>query len=221
MSFKSFVNEYERYLKQQPEEWYQVEIRTTVYQSEKSTNPMEEQLTTLQMFTKNNYRYGTAGNFQLQNGELKLNVDTLSKNVVLSDAMNDELLGYKAGMFSNTDSTLYTFFTASTKTGQLFRIVEKKPVSSVASLVFGFEKISGRMTKLQMVYWPGNYVLQDLADESSEQPMVVLEYKDFKKITAQESLSAEMNKWLQKQPESKEYQCPVKGYTFYNLRKKK
>lgn len=77
------------------------------------------------------------------------------------------------------------------------------------------------MTKLQMIYWPGNYVLQDLADGSNEQPMVVLDYKNFEKITAPESLSAEMNKWLQKQPESKEDYCPVNGYTFYNLRKKK
>lgn len=221
MSFKSFVQEYEGYLKRQPEEWYQVEIRTTVYQNEKAVTPLEDQSTKLQVFSKNNYRYGTEGNFQIQNGNLKLNVDTLDKTVVLSDAANEELLGYKAGMFGNIDSTLYTFFYSTTKTGQLLKLVEKKPVSSNESIVFGFEKSSGRMTKLQMIYWPGNYVLQDLADGSNEQPMVVLDYKNFEKITAPESLSAEMNKWLQKQPESKEDYCPVNGYTFYNLRKKK
>lgn len=86
---------------------------------------------------------------------------------------------------------------------------------------FIFNKTSGNMQRMELLYWPSNYNYQSLDNQTLEQPKVCLDYSTFDPITTTGKLTQAFNSWLTKDTQTGTYSCPKTTYTFYDLSDKK
>lgn len=218
ISYKEFLKEYSGLLQKQPKQWYQTTIRTSVFADVKATTAEKTEEAVLKVFEGNDYFYGSDAVFQLQQNQRRLDVDTSAKRVLLSDGINANMLGYQPNQFDGIDSSGYRFYTAVSGNRRLLKVEEQFPISSMSSVVFEFDKTKSELRGVKMTYWASNYVLQDLSDQSLEQPVVQLEYSEFKTLASDEVLEATFTKWISESSTTGKLTCPQHTYLLHDLR---
>ena len=219
-TYSSFLKEYSGLLNVQPKELYEIGMSTSVYKTISDATPVVQQKSQLSVFKNNNYMYSSEASIQIQKDDLKIDIDTLEKRVMLSKGIAADLLGYNPKQFDHIDSTKYTFYVATEGDKRYLRVVENNRVSSMQTVSFVFNKTSKHLLRMEMIYWPGNFMMASLDDESIEQPKVAIDYLDFHTITTTDSLDKEFASWIRKESGSKEFTCPQSAYTLYNLLQK-
>jgi len=219
--YRTFKKEYSQLLTQQPKELYSVGISTHVFEQVNASTPKTTQKSVLSVYTGSDYSFSSGGTMQLQQRELKIDIDTTEKQVVLSKGVKEDLLGYKEGQFDQIDSTKYRFFQAVEGNKIYLKVEEVSRISSMQIVSFVFDKTQKRILSLEMVYWPANYEYQSLDDQTLEQPKVRLDYSDYKTIQSVTALEQEFSHWLVKDAAGKNYSCPQTAYSFYDLLDKK
>ncbi len=175
MTYQSFLKEYSNYLEQQPSSLFKVDIKTTIYQTISDAVPYTIQNAQLSVFENNNYQYSSAAAMQMQNDKFKLDIDTVEKKVMLSKRISSDLLGYKSNQFDKIDSSLYEFYSTTQANSRLFKVVEKKRVSSMQVVTFNFDKNNHRLNQMEMVYWSSNFMQTSMEDTSLERPKIILD----------------------------------------------
>lgn len=221
VSYKQFKQEYTRLLAAQPEEMYSVQIKTLIFSGTTQAEPKVTQDAVLSVYKQNQYSFVSGATIQLQRNNLKLDIDTDEKQVVLSKGVDSQLMGYKPGQFDNIDSTRYRFYAMSGAKGISLRVEEIKPVSSMQLVSFSFDKTTNKIMQLEMIYWPSNFEYESLDDATLEQPKIRMDYSNYQLITSEEPLTNNFNKWLSKDTQTGIYSCPESAFTFYDLLDKK
>ena len=220
VSYASFKKEHTQLLEKQPKEMYRLKIKTSIFENIKSSKPIMNEESLLQVYEDNNYSYHSKSAFQLQKGKYKINVDTIDHNVLLSNAINSDMLGYNPSQFEGIDSTRYTFYTAAYNGLNYLRVKENLALSSMEYVTFVYDKTTNRINQLELIYWPANYQSKDIADETREQPRVIIDYSDFAVISSDKALTEEFDSWIL-QDKQQAFVCREPAYTFYNLLEKK
>lgn len=215
-NYSSFVREYSNLLEAQPKEMYNVRITTSVFQQASDAVPTVTQQSVLKVYKANDYAFQSESTLQIQNGKLRIDVDTAEQQVVLSNGVSSDLLGFKKGQFDKIDSTQYRFYTCTEGSKRLLKVEEINPVSSMQTVCFEFNKTDNRISRLEMIYWPANFTMSSLDDQSIEQPKVTMEYSGYSTLLNEDDLKKFFEKWVVKET-SQQYSCPRQGYSFHNL----
>ena len=214
-AYSAFKKEYSNLLLNQPKSWFSTKVRTSVFADVNDAAAKEVTTAHFRLFDENNYAFETNGMIQIQKDKLKLDIDTVERQVVLSKSIPAELTMFKSDQFDRIDSTRYEFFSMNKGNRRLLRVTEKVQLSAMKSLYFEFEK--NILQKVEIYYWPTNFTSNNLDDESTEQPMVRLEYSESKSFAKDQELEKLVAKWLHYDSKQKIYSCPDKNYTFYDL----
>lgn len=204
---------------QQPKEMYHVDISTSIFRSATDVKAYTVQQSALRVYKDNNYSYTSESTIQIQQDKLSIDIDTNERRVILSNRLNSDLLGFKAGQFDNIDSTRYRFYCSTVESKRYLKVEEVEKLSSMQTVCFVFDKQTNKISQLEMLYWPANYTMNSLDDVSLEQPKVVMKYTTYGTISNTEELTKLVQNWVIKNPATKDYGCPKPTYEFDNLLK--
>ncbi len=216
-TYNVFLKEFTQLLQKQPESWYSTTISTSVYMNVNAPKAEDVKVSKLSVYGPKDYVFQSGEAIQIQHEKLKIDIDTVEKQVLLSKAVDGNLMGFQPEQFDNIDSTKYEFYFITKGNRKLLKVVEKIRLSSMQSLIFEFDKTKNELRVLEMLYWPSNYSMNELGDQTDEQPLVRLEYSSPIKITTNTELDVLFNQWLLYNSKTKVYSCPDKNYTFYDL----
>ncbi len=220
-SYSVFLKEFSQLLQKQPDSWFSTTIKTSVYVNAGDANAENVQVSKLNVYGPKDFVFQSGEAIQIQKGNFKLDIDTLDKQVLLSNAVEGSMMGFQPKQFDHIDSSKYEFYKTIKGGRKLLKIVEKIPLSSMQILVFEFDNTKGELRGLEMWYWPSNYTMNELADETIEQPLVRLEYSAPAKTSPGTELQSQFDHWLLYNAKTKVYSCPDKNYMFYDLLNKK
>ena len=217
VAYSTFIKDYTKYLKKQPQAWFTTEITTSLYSNKNQDKPETVQQSQLSVFGEKEYLFVSEGTIQLQMQEVKIDIDTLEKTVLLSKALDVSITTLQPDLFSSVDSTKYEFYTGLKENRRWLKVVEKTPVSSMKTLVFEFDLTKSTLLQLDMFYWPSNYLTGELEDETIEEPWVRVSYSASSRLSNDTKLQTLYKEWLSYDEKSREYSCPNTNYMFYNL----
>lgn len=219
-SFAAFSKEYTKLIDLQPERNYVVGISSTYYEKQTDPQPLQKGTGSLKVFENDQYVYSEGGAIQIQEGSIRLDIDTLKKRILVSKAnVFQDFLKQVSGL-ADMDSTNYTISKTTTKQKIVYVVTEKKQVSQYQTVKMSFDAVSSHFIELELLFWPGNYTSTDLLDESMESPKVLMVYSAFKTgINSSVLVNGEhLSDWCIEDRDGKLLSKKT-NYTLYDLRK--
>lgn len=186
ISFGSFKKEYKELIAKQPDQNYSVGINFFYFNSKEEKETMQSQISELKVLEGNRYIYQSGSNIQIQEGDIRLDIDTILKRILVSKAKLQRFDITSDSMFMNLDSSKYLITKSTNKSQLTYVISEQEQLSNYQEITFIFELKTNRFMGLELLLWPANYSAEHLEDESKEQPFIVYSYSVFKKIKATE-----------------------------------
>jgi len=197
ISFTSFITQYDKFVTSQPKENYTVDVTREIFQNKTDRKSMSFESGTYVQGKGFEQCYVSGRQVYVQNDSIRLMIDTVEKQAILSKAANEMGSQYSLDYLKKADSLQYEFFTLKTDSKIEFKVVEVKPVSSNKEIVFAFDKTSKFLKAVSIVYWESNYFSDDPADETKEQPLMRVNYTNFKIVPSTKStIDSLFDEWV-------------------------
>lgn len=219
-SFTTFSKEYTKLMALQPVKNYAVVISTTYYEKQTDPKPREKKSGNLKVFENDQYAYTEGSAIQIQEGAIRIDIDTVKKRILVSKAnVFQDFLKQVSGL-SDMDSTNYKITKTVTKQKIMYVVTEQKQVSQYQTIKMSFDVVTNHFLEMELLFWPNNYTSADLLDESMESPRVLMTYSTFKTgVTPAVLVEGEhLSDWCQ-QDQTGKFLCKKANYTLYDLRK--
>lgn len=143
---------------------------------------------------KNQFRSESAGITTIQNGKLKLSIDTIQKIVVISKS---DSLALGIDVTANIPSLLKEIDTVFYMDGpkRLFQLVLNESNIYFSGLEFAIDPKSYQLVSSTIFYRPSNYFSEHMEDETIENPKIVIEYSPFAPLSKSVALFS-FSKWV-------------------------
>jgi hypothetical protein len=180
--FSDFTKEYKGLIAQQPEQNYSVEINLFYFDSKEKSQIIQTQVSELKVLEGKRYIYNSGATIQIQEEEIRLDIDTVLKRILVSKAKLQPFDISSNLLFENIDSSNYLITKSLAKEKLVYEITEEKQLSNYQTISFVFDIKTKRFMSLELLLWPANYSAESLEDESDEQPFIVYSYSEFKKL---------------------------------------
>lgn len=219
-SFTTFGKEYQKLLDSQPSKNYSVSITSTYYRDAADKDPMEKSVSVLKVFENNHYIYNGGANVQIQEGDFRLDIDTVKKRMLVSKSNKFEEFLAQYPRFEELDSNRYTITKTESKQRITYELTELKRYSQYHVIKFSFDNVTKQFLELEMLFWPQNYTSTNLEDGSMEAPRMILSYSNFTLGISEKNTSSndELSSWFKN--ESGILISLKDNYTLHDLRKK-
>lgn len=202
-SFLNFTKEYQRLLSKLPQENYEVDIDFNYFMDAKEIKPVETDHAHLQVYTDLTYVYRSTKTAQIQLNSFRIDIDSSQKEVYISKPHKQNNFFLSNEELSKLDSTAYEI--QKKKVGDLlyFKLIELKQMSQIQTTIFCFDLKKVSFNSLEMTYWPMNYEMNSLEDESYESPKVYMKYSKLQVISPERNRAEiESKKWVQSSDQS-------------------
>jgi hypothetical protein len=218
-SFSAFGKEYNKFLEAQPDKNYSVVITSTYFKDVADKEPFEKTISSLKVFENSDYIYNGGSTVQIQEGDLRLDIDTIKKRTLVSKANKIQDLVSQYPSFADLDSSRYKITKTETKQKVTYEVTEIKRSSQYRSVKMSFDLTTKRFLELEMQLWPQNYSQNDLDDNSLEAPRIILTYTNFTLGLTEKNKSTEeeLTTWMVNN--SGTLKSAKDTYLLYDLRK--
>jgi uncharacterized protein (UPF0262 family) len=190
--FSDFKEEYKNLIAQQPVQNYSVGINLFYYDSKERKQTIQMQVSELKVLEGNRYIYNSGANIQIQEGDIRLDIDTILKRILVSKSKLQPFDIASNSTFENIDSLNYRITKSVMKDKLIYEISEDKQSTNYQTISFIFDMKTKNFLGLELLLWPSNYSSEKLDDESTEQPFIVYTYSTFKKIKEAELKKEEL-----------------------------
>jgi hypothetical protein len=170
-----FLKNLELASKQYQKESFSVKFKQSVFLSSDSLKPFYEGYGLYKRGKGKEYRTETLGNLTIQNNDIKIVLDSVSKLVLLfkPDSLFNPITK-ESGSFCNSEST---FFITTTKEHLRYKVFYHSPNLEYESMEFWVEKKSGAISKMIIQMIEDNYTGESVDDETVEEPILIVEYQ--------------------------------------------
>lgn len=180
--FVTFLKDYDRLINLQPTKNYHVKITTEYFTSVDNNDPAQSQSTELMVLEENGYVYDMGSTLQIQEDDLRIDIDTVRKRILISKAKMLDLNFGSDQMLEKMDSANYSVSKIITKEKITYELSENKQLSNYKTISFQFDAKNNNFLGLELNLWPQNYTSEQLEDESTESPKLIYTYSPFTQI---------------------------------------
>ncbi len=219
VGYSSFVKSYSEKLKAQRSTNFKVSTEMTLFEDITSNEIVQKSKGHMITGTDKFQFIKMGESFQIQNNEFHLSIDSANSEVIVSPALDIQKNSTNMDFLKQLDSTKHEFYVADDKNYFYLRVIEKTPVSSNNQVTMRFNKKDNDLSQITIIYWPGNYVMNDLNDEKLEQPKLILSFSNYENVMkANQIIADEIQDWIEKDNDQLKINADKSTYKLKDLR---
>jgi len=179
---------------------FSVEFERSIFRHYSDPQPMTSSKGFFARGKGKEYSSVSGGQQVIQTNVIKMVVDSAQKLIILTEP--DTLFSPVdlSGLADQWEN--YKFQRYESATDINYRITKKTRESSGESMEIRIDKRTNQLVKFIMYMTPGNYFSESIDDETSEVPMIVVEYESRKSLIADKQPALELTKWVSVQNDS-------------------